>query len=259
MEFGSADRTRDAEFSHAVKDYNNQVHVYNTQLTKDALDQKEKTEGLKEEASGDANTNAIKEAGQHANSLAQGLKTAKEYQKIGQPIRATEDIVKTTAEGGRMVIKKGAITGVETAQTLGKSAGKLATGLGVIGDVGSIGMDIAEDVNNWDKMSTADKVSNIVDIGGAGFDMLGTGLMLFGGPVGAAVGLGLKGIGDIAQVGSGVSDTISGYQESQDTKDDLDDQQAKAEKDAPDPKAEQKTGPSLAGAGALAVGRQAQE
>ena len=259
MEFGSADRTRDAEYMTGVKDYNNQVQVYNNQLTKDALTQKEETESLIDEAQGDANTNAIKEAGQHANSLAQGLKTAKEYQKIGQPIKATEDIVKSTAEGGRMVIKKGSTIGVETAQTLGRSAGKLATGLGVIGDVGSIGLDIAEDLNNWDKMSTADKISNIADIGGAGFDMLGTGLMAFGGPIGAMVGMGLKGLGDVVQVGSGVEDTISGYQSAQDTKEDLEKQQKKAEDEAPPPKEEQKAGPSLAGAGALAVGRQAQQ
>ena len=259
MEFGSADRRADAEYTHSVKDYNTQVHAYNNQLTKDALTQKEETESLIDEAQGDANTNAIKEAGQHANSLAQGLKTAKDIQKIGQPIKATEDIVKTTAEGGRMLVKKGSTIGVETAQTLGKSAGKLATGLGIIGDVGSIGLDISEDLNNWDKMSTADKVSNIVDIGGAGFDMLGTGLMAFGGPFGAAIGLGLKGLGDLAQVGSGVEDTISGYQEAQDTKQDLQKQQEQAEKDAPPPKEEVKVGPSLAGAGALAVGRQAQQ
>ena len=259
MEFGSADRTRDAEYIHAVKDFNTQVHAYNNQLTKDALTQKEETESLKEQAGGDANTNAIKEAGQHANSVAQGLKTAKDIQKIGQPIKATEDIVKTTAEGGRMVIKKGSTIGVETAQTLGKSAGKLATGIGVIGDIGSIGLDISEDINNWGKMSTADKISNIADIGGAGLDMIGTGLMAFGGPLGAMVGLGLKGIGDIAQVGSGVEDTISGYQSAQDTKKDLDQQQEKAEKEAPDPMKEAKSGPTLAGAGALAVGRQAQQ
>ncbi len=259
MDFGSADRRTDAEFTHSVKDYNSQVNIYNQQLTKDALTQKEETESLKEQAGGDANTSAIKEAGQHANSVAQGVKTAKDFQKLGQPIRATENIVKVAEGGGRQVIKKGEIIGKETAQTLGKSAGKLATGIGVLGDVGSIGLDISEDLNNWDKMSTADQISNIVDIGGAGLDMIGTGLMAFGGPMGALVGLGLKGLGDVAQVGSGVEDTISGYQTAQDTKDDLDDQQAKAEKDAPDPKAQQQTGPSLAGAGALAVGRQAQQ
>lgn len=259
MEFGSADRTRDAEYIHEVKDYNTQVHAYNNQLTKDALTQKEETESLKEQAGGDANTNAIKEAGQHANSVAQGLKTATDIQKIGQPIKATEDIVKVGEGGVRQVIKKGEVIGRETAQTLGKSAGKLATGIGVIGDIGSIGLDISEDINNWGKMSTADKISNIADIGGAGLDMIGTGLMAFGGPIGAMVGLGLKGIGDIAQVGSGVEDTISGYQSAQDTKKDLDQQQEQAEKDAPDPKAEQKAGPTLAGAGTLAVGRQAQQ
>jgi Sec-independent protein translocase protein TatA len=259
MEFGSADRTRDAEYIHAVKDFNSQVHAYNNQLTKEALTQKEETENLKEEAGGEANTNAIKEAGQHANSVAQGLKTATDIQKLGQPIKATEDIVKVGEGGARQVIKKGEVIGRETAQTLGKSAGKLATGIGVIGDIGSIGLDISEDINNWGKMSTADKISNIADIGGAGLDMIGTGLMAFGGPIGAMVGLGLKGIGDIAQVGSGVEDTISGYQSAQDTKKDLDQQQEQAEKDAPDPKQEQKAGPTLAGAGTLAVGRQVQQ
>jgi len=259
MEFGSADRTRDAQYLHGVKDFNSQVNLYNQQLTRDALTQKEETELLKEGADSDANTSAIKEAGQHANSVAQGVKTAKDIQKLGQPIKATEDIVKSTAEGGRVLVKKGSTIGVETAQTLGKKAGKLASGLGVIGDVGSIGLDIEQDINNWDKMSTMDKVSNIADIGGAGLDMIGTGLMAFGGPLGAAVGLGLKGIGDVVQVGSGVEDTISAYQSAQDTKDDLDDQQQKAEKEAPDPMKEVKSGPSLAGAGALAVGRQAQQ
>ena len=259
MDFGSADRRTDAEFTHAIKDYNSQVNIYNQQLTKDALTQKEETESLKEEAGGDANTSAIKEAGLHANAVAQGVKTATDIQKIGQPIRATEDIMKVAEGGARTLVKKGEVLGRETAETLGKSAGKLSTALGVIGDVGSIGLDISEDINNWHKMSTADKISNIVDIGGAGLDMIGTGLMAFGGPLGAVVGLGLKGIGDVAQVGSGVEETISGYQSAQNTKDALDEQQAQAEKDAPDAKAQQQAGPSLAGAGALAVGRQAQQ
>jgi len=258
MEFGSADRTRDSEYTSELKDYNNQVQAYNRIRTKNITTAQETAEGLKEEVQTDANTNALKEAGQHANAVKAGLETANQARKLGKPIKATEDIVKAGADGARIAIKKGDIIGKETAQTLGKSAGKMATGIGIIGDIGSIGMDIAEDQANWGKMSTMDKISNIADIGGAGLDMLGTGLMTFGGPVGAMFGMGLKGIGDIAQIASGVEDTISGYDAVQDKQKDIDIQEKKQEEEEGPEKQEVKQGPSLASAGALAVGRQAQ-
>jgi hypothetical protein len=258
MEFMSADRTRDAEYSSQLRDYNQQVQLYNQSLTKQRGEVRDEGEQLKEEAGSDANTNAIKQAGQHANSIKQGVETAMNINKIGKPIKATEKIVKTAEDGSRILIKKGDIIGKETAQTLGKSAGKLATGLGIVGDVGSIGLDIAEDVNNWDKMSTMDKITNIADIGGAGFDMIGTGLMTFGGPVGAMVGLGMKGLGDLVQVGAGAEQTISSYEDASDKQDDIDKDTDKQVKDLGDDKTEQAGAPSLAGAGRLAVGRTAQ-
>lgn len=254
----SADRTRDAEYSTQLRNYNQQVQLYNQQLTKQRGEIKDTGEGLKEEAGSDANTNAIKQAGQHANSVKQGLETAKNINAIGKPIKATERIVKTGEDGARILIKKGDIVGKTTAQTLGKSAGKLATGLGIVGDVGSIGLDIAEDMNNWDKMSTMDKISNIADIGGAGFDMIGTGLMTFGGPVGAMVGLGMKGIGDLVQVGAGAEQTISGYEDASDKQDAIQGDTDKQVKDLGADKTENTGAPSLAGAGRLAVGRTAQ-
>lgn len=258
MEFISADRTRDAEYNSELKEFNQQVQLYNQQLTKQRGEVREEGEQLKEEASSDANTSAIKQAGQHANSVKAGLETAKNLTKIGKPIKATEKIVKTGADGARILIKKGDIIGKETAQTLGKSAGKLGTGIGVIGDIGSIGLDIAEDVNKWDSMSTMDKIANVGDILGASADMVGTGLMAFGGPIGAAVGLGLKVIGDTAQVASGAEQTIAGYETASEKQGQIDEDTEKNVKDLGDDKQEIVGAPTLAGAGALAVGRKAQ-
>jgi len=257
MEFGSADRTRDSEYLSEVKDFNNQVQVYNTQRSKDLVLDKQKAEGLKEAIGSDANTNALKEAGQHANALAQGLKTAKNYQELGTPIKATKDIIMGGGDTAKLV-KAGDVIGEKTAQTLGKTAGKLGTALGVAGDIGSIGLDIAQDTANWSKMSTMDKISNIADIGGAGLDMVGTGLMTFGGPVGAGIGLGLKAFGDILEVGSGIESSISGFTGTTDKKKDVDKQEKQAEADEGPAQQEIKTGVSEAGAGTLAVGRMQQ-
>ena len=217
MEFQSADRTRDAEYSSELKHFNQQVGLYNRDLTNKKLTNKEEGESLQSQAGTDANTGAMKEAGQHASALAQGLSTAKNIQKVGTPIRATEDIVKGAGDTAKF-FKKGEIVGKETAQTIGKSAGKLATGLGVIGDVASIGLDAEELKDDWGTMSTMDKITNIADIGGAGLDMVGTGLMTFGGPVGALAGLGMKAFGDVIQVGAGAEQTIAGFQNADDKK-----------------------------------------
>tara|TARA_R100000951_G_scaffold75954_1_gene64056 strand:- start:1108 stop:1881 length:774 start_codon:yes stop_codon:yes gene_type:complete len=257
MEFQSADRTRDAEYSSELKHFNQQVGLYNRDLTNKKLTNKEEGESLQSQAGTDANTGAMKEAGQHASALAQGLSTAKNIQKVGTPIRATEDIVKGAGDTAKF-FKKGEIVGKETAQTIGKSAGKLATGLGVIGDVASIGLDAEELKDDWGTMSTMDKITNIADIGGAGLDMVGTGLMTFGGPVGALAGLGMKAFGDVIQVGAGAEQTIAGFQNADDKKKQIQQETDKADKDLGDAKQTQKGSVSLAGAGALAVGRTAQ-
>ena len=197
------------------------------------------------------------EAGQHATALTQGLSTARNIQKLGTPIKATEDIVKGAGDTAKF-FKKGEVIGKETAQTLGKSAGKLATGLGVIGDVASIGLDAEELNDNWGTMSTMDKITNIADIGGAGLDLVGTGLMTFGGPVGALAGLGMKAFGDVIQVGAGAEQAISGYQDADDKKKDIQADTDKQDKELGDAKQNQAGSVSLAGAGALAVGRTAQ-
>ncbi len=253
MEFQSADRTNDASYMVELNDYNKNVELYNKQRTKDILTDKQTAEGLESEAQGGANTNALKEAGQHATAIAQGVKTAKEVNALGTPLKATQDIVE-----GTQTIKAGDIIGKQTAQTLGRSAGKVASALGVIGDIGTIGLDIAQDKANWGKMSTMDKIGNIADIGGAGLDMVGTGLMTFGGPLGASIGLGLKAFGDLAEVGSGVESTVSGYEQAGQKQTEIKKQEQQAEKD--EGPAEVEAGPivSEAGAGTLAVARQAQ-
>tara|TARA_R110000782_G_scaffold15176_4_gene44520 strand:+ start:264 stop:1037 length:774 start_codon:yes stop_codon:yes gene_type:complete len=257
MEFGSVDRTRDAEYNSQLKDFNSQVGVYNKLLTKNKLENKEQAQGFRDEAGSDANTGALKQAGQHANSLNQGVQTARQVQKIGTPIKATEDIVKGGGDTAKF-FKKGELVGEETAMTLGKKAGKLATGFGVVGDIGSIGLDLAEDRANWGSMSTMDKIANVADIGGAGLDLVGTGLMTFGGPVGAMVGLGMKAFGDVVQVGAGTEQAVSGYGRAEDTKAQITDDEQKQDKDLGPTKQTQKGSVGLAGAGSLAVGRTAQ-
>ena len=257
MEFGSADRTRDAEYTSELRHFNQQVGLYNRDLTKQKLENKEEGESLQSQAGTDAHTGAMKEAGQHAAALQQGLSTAKNIQKVGTPIKATEDIVKGAGDTAKF-FKKGEVIGKETAQTLGKSAGKLATGLGVIGDVASIGLDAEELNDNWGTMSTMDKITNIADIGGAGLDLVGTGLMTFGGPVGALAGLGMKAFGDVIQVGAGAEQTIAGYQDADDKKKEIQADTEKQDKALGDEKQTQAGSVSLAGAGALAVGRTAQ-
>lgn len=257
MEFQSADRTNDASYTVSLNDYNKNVELYNKQRTKDLVQDKQTAEGLESEAQEGANTNALKEAGQHATAVATGLKTAKDINKLGTPLKATKDIVVGAGDTAK-VVKAGEVVGEETAQTLGKSAGKLGSSLGVLGDIGTIGLDIAQDKANWGKMSTMDKIANIADIGGAGLDMVGTGLMTFGGPLGASIGLGLKAFGDLAEVASGVEGTVSGYEQAGEKQQDLETQEQQAEKD--EGPAQVKAGPrvSEAGAGTLAVARQAQ-
>jgi hypothetical protein len=257
MEFGSADRTRDAEYTSELRHFNQQVGLYNRDLTNKKLENKEEGESLQSQAGTDAHTGAMKEAGQHAAALSQGLSTARNIQKLGTPIKATEDIVKGAGDTAKL-FKKGEVIGKETAQTLGKSAGKLATGLGVIGDVASIGLDAEELNDNWGTMSTMDKITNIADIGGAGLDLVGTGLMTFGGPVGALAGLGMKAFGDVIQVGAGAEQTIAGYQDADDKKKEIQADTEKQDKELGDEKQTQQGSVSLAGAGALAVGRTAQ-
>ena len=103
-----------------------------------------------------------------------------------------------------------------------------------------------------------DKITNIADIGGAGLDLVGTGLMTFGGPVGALAGLGMKAFGDVIQVGAGAEQTIAGYQDADDKKKEIQADTDKQDKELGDEKQTQAGSVSLAGAGALAVGRTAQ-
>lgn len=257
MEFGNVDRTRDSEYLSEVKDFNSQVQAYNLQRTKNILTDQEKAQGLKEQIGSDANTNALKEAGQHANAIAQGLKTAKNIQELGTPLKATKDIVMGAGDTAKL-FKAGDVIGTKTAETIGKTAGKLGTAIGVIGDIGTIGLDIAQDKANWGKMSTMDKIGSIADIGGAGLDMVGTGLMTFGGPVGAGIGLGLKAFGDLFEVASGVEQTISGYTETTDKKKAVDTAEQEQEKAEGPAQQQIKAGVSEAGAGTLAVGRMLQ-
>ena len=209
MEFSSADRNADAEYSAGLKNYNNNVEQYNKNLTGEKLKFQDSATGLEEGAQSSAHLGALQQAGQHVNAVAGAVKTAVDVQKASVPLKASKDIEMTDLGKGAL---EGGDAELEVATTtLGKAAGKAGSVLGVIGDVGSIGLDISADTGGgWNKMSVADKIANVADIGGAGLDMIGTGLMTFGGPVGMALGGGLKLFGDITEVLAGTETAVSG-------------------------------------------------
>ena len=199
MEFSSADRSSDAEYSAGLKDYNTHVSEYNKSLTTQKLTDETTATGLQSDETSSAAVNALKQAGQHATAIAGAVKTATDISKASAPLKATAEIAEV---GGDVA---GASKGF-----LGKVAGKASGILGVVGDVGSIGLDIAQDKANWGKMSTMDKIANVADMGGAGLDMVGTGLMAFGGPLGMVAGEGIKLFGDLTEVAAGTESAVSG-------------------------------------------------
>ena len=69
----------------------------------------------------------------------------------------------------------------------------------------------------------------------------------------------MKAFGDVIQVGAGAEQAISGYQDADDKKKEIQADTDKQDKELGDEKQTQKGSVSLAGAGALAVGRQAQQ
>jgi len=249
MEFTSADRNADAEYSAGLNNYNANVEQYNKNLTTEQEQSDTTATGLEEGAQSSAHLGALQQAGQHVNAVAGAVKTALDVQKGTAPLKATTDIARGTEEGGQEV----------ATTALGKAAGKAGSVLGVIGDVGSIGLDIAADTGGgWKKMSTADKIANVADIGGAGLDMIGTGLMTFGGPLGFAVGGGLKLFGDITEVLAGTETAVSGEVQVSDKQKAIAAQAAADKAKLGSAQSVVQGGASEAGAGNLAVGRQSQ-
>jgi hypothetical protein len=120
-----------------------------------------------------------------------------------------------------------------------------------------MGMAIAADANGgWAKMSTADKIGNVAEIGGAGLDMVGVGLEATG--IGVPFGLAIQGLGTLLQIGSGVEGEIASKTAVDPAKKAA--QQQEQETEAQEaPKQQEISAVSEAQAGGLGVARQQQQ
>jgi hypothetical protein len=119
-----------------------------------------------------------------------------------------------------------------------------------------MGMAIASDENGgWAKMSTADKLGNVAEIGGAGLDMVGVGLEATG--IGVPLGLALQGFGTLLQIGSGLESAISSKEAEAPAKQQAQQQEKQAEESEQKPLQEE-VGVSESQAGGLGVARQQQ-
>jgi len=147
-------------------------------------------------------------------------------------------------------------TGGETGALIGKVGTKALKGLGIVGSAAGMGMAIAADANGgWAKMSTADKIGNVAEIGGAGLDMVGVGLEATG--IGVPFGLALQGLGTLLQIGSGVEGEIASKTAVDPAKKAA--QQEEQEEEAQEaPKQQEIAAVSEAQAGGLGVARQQQ-
>ena len=178
-----------------------------------------------------------------------------EAEKGGGALSSPEEADKLY-EAGKSTVNA-AKAGEETGALIGKVGTKALKGLGVVGAVAGMGMAIEADRNGgWNKMSTADKIGNIAEIGGAGLDILGAGLEATG--FGVPFGLALQGLGTIAQLGSGIESEISSKAEEPEEKQEAQQEEAKAEASDKAGIQQQVTAVSEAQAGGLGVARQQQ-
>jgi hypothetical protein len=271
MDFVSADRSGDSEFQARLKDYNFGVAETNRQITVDI--QNDRTTEKQQDSDID-NTELftqIKDATGQAGNVASATATFKNIQQYGAKIQdGIKEATKTataTAEkiqqslpttetpleqlGGKVGAEAEAGGGL-----LGKVGTKALKGLGVVGAVAGMGMAIASDENGgWAKMSTADKLGNVAEIGGAGLDMVGVGLEATG--IGVPIGLALQGFGTLLQIGSGLESAISSKEAEAPAKQQAQQQEQQAEASEQKPLQEE-VGVSESQAGGLGVARQQQ-
>jgi len=177
--------------------------------------------------------------------------------KVGESVETGGGALSDGSKAEKLTEAGKTLTAEEkTAGFLGKAGSKALKGLGVVGAVAGMGMAIASDENGgWQKMSTADKLGNMAEIGGAGLDIVGAGLEATG--IGVPFGLALQGFGTLLQLGSGVESEISSAEGVDPAKKKAqEDEQAEEDKEA---KPQQEAvAVSTAQAGGLGVARQQQ-
>jgi hypothetical protein len=196
-------------------------------------------------------TQATQEAAATVAERAQSLKPSAEVPSLEGGAAESKTAVtevtsglKTTAEGA-----------AEAGSLLSKFGQVGLRGLGGLGALSGMGMAIASDENGgWAKKSLADKIGNVVNIGGAGLDLAG--LVLEATPL-APLGLAMQGIGTIAQIGAGVETEISSEVQGGKAAQGLKSQAQGLIDSAPKPQ-QLLSGVGEAAAGTLGVARQAQ-
>tara|TARA_R110000782_G_scaffold67666_8_gene136699 strand:+ start:959 stop:1741 length:783 start_codon:yes stop_codon:yes gene_type:complete len=210
MEFSSADRHGDAEFTASLKDYNANVQDYNRVRTENIGtigDQDLSQRGL---ATAGVLAGALEDGAAHVAAVTQGVAIAQKVQGLrtaGKTAAAEGTELAEIGSDGKAVAKVGE-DGLEVAGEVASKGGGLLKGLGVLGAVGSITMDAVKDSGGgWHKMSTADKISNVSDITGSALDVVGLGLEATG--FGAPIGLGLQALGTFLQIGSSIENQAS--------------------------------------------------
>lgn len=172
----------------------------------------------------------------------------------GGPLSKASEVDKLS-EAGEQTVKAGNL-GEETGSLVGKVGTKALKGVGVLGSVAGLGMAIASDTHGgFARMSTADKLGNVAEIGGAGLDIIGVGLEATG--FGVPFGLALQGVGTLLQMGSGIEGEISSKEQVPEQQKEV--KQEEQEKEAQEQPMEQAVqGVSEAQAGGLGVARQQQ-
>lgn len=236
-----------------------------------SLDQASETVGQLK----DAATESLEQASSEAKAGAGAVS-----ETAGQSIEETQEAAETVAERSQTVKPSAEVPPVEegvaeakssvnevasglktTAEGVAEEGGSLlgkfgsvgARGLGAVGAVGGMAMSIASDENGgWAKKSIADKIGNVVNIGGAGLDLAG--LVLEATPL-APLGLALQGFGTLAQIGSGIESEVSSEMSA--GKERAAVKKAAAGVTAPPPQA-LVSGIGSAGAGTLGVARESQ-
>lgn len=303
MDFVSADRTRDSEFQHELKNYNLGVSQINRDITKSIKNDRD-TEKKQEQDIDSAETfTQIKDATGQATGIASATATFKNYQdyagKLEEGVKKAQKVATDTAEkiqqatpttetppdqtggilsgeadkgGGALsnpeevdkLYEAGKDTasalkeGEETGSAIGRVGTKALKGLGAVGSVAGMGMAIASDMNGgFSKMSTADKLGNVAEIGGAGLDILGVGLEATG--IGVPLGLALQGLGTLAQLGSGLEGEIESKEEEPEAKKEAQQEEQQAEASDKAGIQQQEASVSEAQAGGLAVAREQQQ
>ena len=198
------------------------------------------------------------EAGGEVAEVAEGAEGAGEVAEAGEAGGGVAEVASSalrTAGAGAEGAEAGAGVLKGAGAVLKGGAGSLLKGVGAIGSIGTLGMDIASDTGGgWKAKSTADKWGNAFGIAGSALDLVGLGLEMT--PL-APLGLGLQVVGTGFQLGAGLESEISSEDRVDPAKGAVDTQAGKDIAEINKPMSDIQ-GVSLAGSGGLAVARQQQ-